>query len=133
MYKYESYVKLPETDAAGIVFFANYIRLAHDVYEKFIEEIGFSLNYVINEADFYLLIAHTEADYKQSLKLNEKYSINLQVREIGKTSFTLNYEFYNSKDKIAAIVKTVHVTVNKTSNKPTSLDEKLKLNLKKYI
>ncbi len=133
MYKYESYVKLPETDAAGIVFFANYIRLAHDVYEKFIEEIGFSLYHVITEADFYLLIAHTEADYKQPLKLNEKYSVHLNVEKIGKTSFTLSYEFYNSKNELAAVVKTVHVTVKKTTGKPVLIEENLKLNLSKHV
>lgn len=132
MYKKENIVKLPDTDAAGILFFANYIRLAHDVYEEFIRDIGFSLNYIINEADYFLLIAHIEADYKKALKLGENYSVSLKVEKIGKTSFTLSYELYNSGGNLSALIKTVHVAVDKKSNRPIRLAERLKAELEKY-
>ena len=132
MYKSKNYIKLPDTDAAGILFFANYIKLAHDVYEAFMAEVGFSLKYIINDAEFFLLIAHTEADYKIPLKLGENYSVNLKVEKIGRTSFVLKYDFFNSNDELSAIIKTTHVTVDKNSNQPDHIFEKLKSKLEIY-
>lgn len=132
MYSKENQIKLSDTDAAGILFFANYIKLAHDVYEEFMADMGFSLSYIINDADYYLLIAHTEADYKKALKLGEKYSVFLKVEKIGKTSFTLGYEIHDRGGDLSALIKTIHVAVDKKSNRPIRLADKLKVELQNY-
>ncbi len=91
MFKKEYFVTLPDTDAAGILFFGNYIKLAHIIYEEFMTEIDFSLKYIIEDADCLILIVHTEADYKKSLYLGDKFKLSLQVSKIGRTSFELSY------------------------------------------
>lgn len=130
MYKNDYIVKLPDTDAAGILFFANYLKLAHEAYESFMEEIGFSLRYIIDESDIFILIAHTEADYKSSLRLEDRYSIGITVSKIGKTSFDLTYRFVSDKKEVA-IVKTIHVVTDKESGRPLRLPRKLLDSLKK--
>ena len=131
MYKNKCVVKLPDTDAAGILFFASYIKLAHEAYESFMEEIDFSLRYIIDESDIFILIAHTEADYKSSLRLQDRFSIDIKVSKIGKTSFELFY-FFEKEDREVASVKTVHVVTEKKTGKPSRLPEKLLNELKKY-
>ena len=69
MYTIKDTIKLPDTDAAGILFFGNYFRLAHDVYESFLDTVDFPLSHVLTHAEVLLLIAHAECDYKTSLKL----------------------------------------------------------------
>ncbi|MFQ5454558.1 MAG: acyl-CoA thioesterase [Candidatus Zixiibacteriota bacterium] len=132
MFTLNSQVKLADTDAAGILFYANYFRLAHDGYESFLEAIDYSLNYVINESDILILIVHTEADYKQSLRLGVNYTLQIKVDKIGKTSFALNYRFEDSNSQIVAVIKTIHVTVSKGKNKPVKLPEKLRDKLTQY-
>ena len=131
MYKNDYIVKLPDTDAAGILFFASYIKLAHEAYESFMIDIDFSLRYVIDDSDIFLLIAHTEADYKSSLRLEDQYSIDITVSKIGKTSFELDYQFLKDNNEVAKI-KTVHVATDKKSGRPTKLPEKLLEGLRKY-
>ena len=132
MYKTEAKIKLPDTDAAGILFYGNYFKLAHEVYESFMEEIDFSLSYVLNDADILLLIVHAESDYKNSLRLGENYTVGLKVESIGRTSFVLSYEFSNGSGDINATLKTAHVAVSKDSNKPVGLPENLREKLQKY-
>lgn len=126
MFTIDFSVRLPDTDAAGILFFGNYFRLAHDVYEAFMESIGFSLSDVITKADFLILIAHSEADYKKPLRLGEKFTMELRVGEIGQTSFVLSYSLKDAQNGIVAKVKTVHVTVDKKSGDKIPLPEKLR-------
>ncbi|UCG61145.1 MAG: acyl-CoA thioesterase [Candidatus Zixiibacteriota bacterium] len=132
MHRTDSIVKLTDTDAAGILFYGNYFRLAHDAYESFIESVEFGLAYIINDADIWLLIAHAGSDFKTSLRLGDKYAIEIRVDNIGRTSFTLKYDFLKPAGELIASVKTVHVAVSKATGKPVSLPEKLRDNLTKH-
>ncbi len=126
MFTIDFSVRLPDTDAAGILFFGNYFRLAHDAYEAFMESIGFSLRYIVQEADFLVLIAHAEADYEKPLRLGDRATVELEVENIGRTSFVLSYSLRDVHNDIAATVKTVHVTVDKKSGDKVPLPEKLR-------
>jgi len=133
MYTIKDTIRLPDTDAAGILFFGNYFKLAHDVYESFLDAVDFPLSYVLSHADVLLLIAHAECDYKTSLKLGDKYIVNLRVEKIGRTSFILNYEFTDDSDSSIATARTVHVVVDKKSNKPVAVPASLREKLEKYV
>ena len=126
MFTINTSVRLPDTDAAGILFFGNYLKLAHDAYEAFMESMGFGLRYVIVEADFLVLIAHAEADYKKPLRLGDKLTVKLTVESASRTSFVLSYVLKDSQETVAATAKTVHVTVDKKSGDKIPLPEKLR-------
>ena len=122
---------LPDTDAAGILFFGNYIKLAHIIYEEFMENIGFSLCDIIDNAEILILIVHTEADFKKSMHLGDRYELSVKVSKIGNSSFILSYTF-TSDNTVTATAETVHVTVDKASNKPVGLSPQLVEQLKQY-
>ncbi len=126
MFTIDFSVQLPDTDAAGILFFGNYFRLAHDAYEAFMETIGFSLRHIIGEADFLVLIAHAEADYSKPMRLGDKLTAELQVENLGQASFVLAYSLKDVNNDIAATVKTVHVTIDKKSGGKIPLPERLR-------
>lgn len=131
MYKKDYIVKLPDTDAAGILFFASYIKLAHEIYESFMIDIGFSLRHIIEESDYLILIAHCESDYKKSLRLEDSYEITVSVSKIGGSSFGLKYVFANQNDVIAEVA-TVHVVVDKQSKKPIKMTDELRGKLEEF-
>jgi len=133
MFKVDFLVTLPDTDAAGIFFFGNYFRRIHETYELFMKKIDFSLSDIIYHSDFFLLIAHAEATYKKSMRLGEKYSVNLKVEKAGRTSFVLKYEILNNFGEITTAIKTVHVAVDKKSNKKIKLPVDLHKQLLKYM
>ena len=132
MYKIASKTKLPDTDAAGILFFANYFKLAHEAYESFMDSLDFGLKYVIDRSDVLILIAHAESDYKSSLRLGDEYELSIRVEKLGKTSFVLGYEFTNGNGDVAAALKTVHVAVSKETEKPVALPSALRDRLAKH-
>jgi len=128
-HKIKSTVKLHETDAAGILFFGNYFKVAHDAYESFMTSIGFDFNWIINEADFLLLIAHAESEYRRSLRLGESLAVEMSVESLGQSSFVLNYIVTNESNDPVAILKTVHVAVAKETNIKMHLPEELRKKL----
>jgi len=116
---------LHHTDAAGILFFANLFILAHECYESFLEpEVTFKS--IFSEQDLLMPIGHAEADYHKPLRVSDKIKIKLGLEDIGKSSFSLKYDFYTENGEYAATVKTSHVVKNKNGNHSISLPVKLK-------
>ena len=131
-FKTRRVIRLRDTDAAGTVFFLNYFIFAHETYELFLEEIGYSLRRIIERESFLLPIVHAESDYHQMIKLEDEITIVLNVNKIGKTSFTLVYDYFLENQELVGSIKTVHVCVDKTTLKKIPIPEDFQQALKKY-
>ena len=131
-FKTQRVIRLRDTDAAGVIFFVNYFVFAHETYELFLQEIGYSLRRIIQQESFLLPIVHAESDYHQMIELEEEITIVLSVNRIGKTSFTLVYDYFLENQELVGSVKTVHVSVDKTTLKKRPIPEELLQALKKY-
>ncbi|MEW5796891.1 MAG: thioesterase family protein [Candidatus Zixiibacteriota bacterium] len=125
-YTYHTTIKLYDTDAAGIVFFGNYFRLAHDVYQTFLEEHGIRFADVLGEGRLLLPIVHAEADYTKPLVVGDKVAITLNCAGISTHSFVLDYEMMRDGSLSAGKVSTVHVLIDRASNTKTPLPDKLR-------
>ena len=125
-------VRLRDTDAAGVIFFVNYFNFAHETYELFLEEIGYSPRRIFQQESFLLPIVHAESDYHQMIGLEDEITIVLSVNRIGKTSFALVYDYFLENQELVGSVKTVHVCVDKSTLKKRSIPSELRQALKKY-
>ena len=131
-FKTRRVIRLKDTDAAGVIFFVNYFVFAHDTYELFLEEIGYSLGRIIGQESFLLPIVRAESDYHQMLGLEDEITIVLNVNRIGSTSFTLVYEYFLENQELVGSVKTVHVCVDKATLKKRPIPEELRQALEQY-
>lgn len=131
-FKTRRVIRLKETDGAGVIFFVNYFAFAHETYELFMEEIGYSLGRIIQQESFLLPIVHAESDYHRMLKLEDSITIVLNASRIGRTSFTVVYDYFLEDEELAATVKTVHVCVDKTTLKKRPIPEELRQALEEY-
>ena len=113
MYTFETSVRLHDTDAAGILFFANQFKFAHDAYESFLRENNLGFARIFNESDYLLPIVHAEADYKATLDVGDKLSVQMKTEKIGDSSFTLSYDIMNSGGDNIGRVRTVHVCMDR--------------------
>lgn len=131
MFVYETSVKLHDTDSAGLLFFGHQFKIAHDVYETWLEQSGLGFARLFSEKDFLLPIVHAEADYDAVLYVGDKLSVGLSVVSIGDSSFTLGYDLHKENNKSAGTVRTVHVCMDKITRKKKPLPEDLRLALER--
>ncbi len=129
MFETKTVVKLHDTDAAGIVFFANYFKIAHSAYEAFMKSIGCGLDHILGDSEYIILIAHAEADYSRPLTLGETVNIGMKIERIGESSFILRYEFDDRAGNHVAQVKTVHVAIAKKGSDKIPIPEKVRIGL----
>jgi 1,4-dihydroxy-2-naphthoyl-CoA hydrolase len=129
-YIYRTKIRLHDTDAAGRLFFSNQFKIFHDAYESMLSDIGFGFSGILLDQKFFLPIVHAEADYKAPLFVDDPIETRVRVADIGRTSFTLAYEMFQSaRGTVVGTGKTVHVTVDKDTgrkiNLPTLFLEKI--------
>lgn len=125
MHIFETTVRLQHTDAAGVVFFARFFELAHVAYEDMLACIGQPLPRDLGKAPLILPIVHADSDYRSSLRLGDRVSIEVDVREVKSRSFTLGYRFVDADGTEAARLTTVHVAVDPATSRSTRLPDAL--------
>ncbi len=125
MYTYNYKVTFSECDPGGVIYFAAVFDIAHRAYEEFMELADFRRDYFNNDR-LAIPIIKSEAEYHEPLILHESIKVNLSVERTGNTSFSLAYSFVGEDDKIKASVKTVHVVIDKSDGKKTTLPEELR-------
>ncbi len=107
-------VRLDDTDAAGILFFANQFRFIHDALDDFFDADGHSFNKMLFEYGFIFVIVHAESDYLAPLTVGDNLEIHVMVKKIGTTSFIMMYNIYKSEDhSLVGTSKTIHVCVDR--------------------
>lgn len=126
MFTYQTRIKLHETDAAGLLFFANQFKLVHDAYELLLEQMGFGFAELLNNKPYFLPIVHAESAYKRPLFVGDVIEIQVRVVKVGDTSFAFGYTIVNARQEVVGTAKTVHVTMDKETQKKISLPQDMR-------
>jgi 1,4-dihydroxy-2-naphthoyl-CoA hydrolase len=110
--EYPFAVRLANTDAAGVLFYAQLFRHAHDAYEAWMAAIGHPLDAMIRGGGPALPIVHAQADYRLPMRHGDMIRVCISVEEIGGRSFAIGYRFVNAEGRPAATARTVHAAID---------------------
>ena len=126
-------VPFQDIDAAGVVFYAHLFRYAHEAYEHFMQQIGCSLQALLAEDSYLLPLVHAEADYRRPLRHADKLHIELRLKRLGQTSFTVGYRVLGEDQTEHASLETVHVALDRKTKRPVALPDSLRKALHQLI
>ena len=125
-------IRIHDVDAAGIVFFAKYFTLAHNVYEQFLADIGHSIPKAIDDGVYIIPIAHSECRYLSPMRHGDQITAELRLKEIRGTSFIVEVTLAGANGVHRATVTTRHVCVSTHTMKPIPLPESLRSALQPF-
>ena len=130
-FKYELKIYYEDTDAGGVVYYANYLKFLERARSEAIYEMGFSNTELKKEFGVLIIVKSCNIDYKKPAIFEDKLSIISTIKEITKTSFIMEQNINRDKELIASA--DIHlVSVNSDGN-PTKIPEILKNKLNEYI
>lgn len=127
MHIYRRRVTLSETDATGVIYFTEKLKIASEAFEDFLISKKWPLRDLIEKSEFLMPIVHAEADYSAPLWVGDLVEVRLKLAEMGTSSFTLEAELW--KNEMVGKTRIVHVTVSRISGKAIPLPEMLKSHL----
>lgn len=126
-------VRMHDTDMAGILYFARQFRFVHDALEELVEKEGLDFDTLFNRSDFVFVIVHVEADYLAPVKVGDVLEVQVEVENLGVSSFTMSYTIYKGKKVLMGKAKTVHVCLDAKTRKKIPLPQILKDKFTKYL
>jgi 1,4-dihydroxy-2-naphthoyl-CoA hydrolase len=126
---FEFTVRLAQTDAAGVMFFARQFELAHLAYEQLLEHLGVPLPADLARSGTLLPIVHAEADYVAPLRLGDRVRVSVWLRSLGRRSFAIEYEFQRADGTPTGRAQTVHVALDAGRQRAVDLPEAIRRKL----
>ena len=123
MYKFKTKVYYEDTDAGGVVYYANYLKFIERARTNLIQGLGFSLKSLSETYDSHFIVKNIHCNYIQSAKLEDELSIQTKFIEIKKASFKLE-QIIHRGDKAIFESEVLMVNIN-SRGKPLKIPEPL--------
>ena len=120
-----------DTDAGGIVYYANYLKYLERARTEALTTIGLS-NFQIKEKFGALIIVKScNIEFKKSAYLEDNLNIRSFIKSVTKTSFVMNQ--FISKDDNIIIESQVHLVFVNDKSKPVKVPQIIFDNFKPYF
>jgi 1,4-dihydroxy-2-naphthoyl-CoA hydrolase len=84
-------VRFQETDAAGVVYFANGLTICHGAYEASLQAVGFNLTVFFGPGNLAYPVVHATIDFRRPMRCGDQVQINLQPEQLDECSFEVQY------------------------------------------
>lgn len=115
-------VRLPLTDAAGVVFYARVFELEQELFERWLELGGFHLKDMLAGRFPPTPVVHCEADYRMPVRCGDRLTARIDAVEIGRSGFMLSWRF-SLGDAPAISVRVKRVAIDRRAGESTDLPE----------
>lgn len=104
-----------DTDAGGIVYYANYLRFAERARTEYIRALGCTQREALeSEEKCGFTVRHIEVDYKMPAVLDDFLVITCEMRDIKGASAVMYQEIYRGETLLSTIeVKVAYVDLNR--------------------
>lgn len=122
---YHRIIRFHETDAAGVVYFANSLTLCHEAYEAALAAAGIEVKLFFGGSPLAVPIVHASVDFRRPLHCGEQVAIALTPHRLDDTTFEIRYCLSTIEQKTVATALTRHVCIDSTSRQRQPLTPEL--------
>jgi acyl-CoA thioester hydrolase len=81
-----------DTDAGGVVFYANYLKFFERARTEWLRERGVGQQALKDETGAIFVVTDTQVRYKRPARLDDLLEVTVAVGESGRASFTLQQQ-----------------------------------------
>jgi acyl-CoA thioester hydrolase len=120
-----------DTDAGGVVYYANYLTVIERAGPEALAKLGFNNKKIKEDFGSLIMVKSCNIEYKISAYLEDELSIKSFVKSITKTSFFMNQFISRGEDLIAEAK--VHIVFVNNKGKPMRVPDILLKDFKPYF
>ena len=120
-----------DTDAGGIVYYANYLKFLERARTEALVTLGFNNKKIKEDLGALIIVKSCNIEYKISSHLEDELSIRSFVKSVTKTSFFMNQFISRGEDLIAEAK--VHLVFVNNKGKPIRIPGSLFHDFKPYF
>ena len=120
-----------DTDAGGVVYYANYLKYLERARTEALTTIGLSNLEIKEKFGSLIVVKSCNIEYKKPANLEDKLSIRSFVKSVTKTSFFMNQ--FITRDDIPIVDAQVRLVFVNQNNKPVKIPDIIFDNFKPYF
>ncbi len=118
-----------DTDAGGVVFYANYLRFMERARTEWLRSIGFEHEQLINKHDLLFAVRNLTIDYKNPGRLDDLLTITSRLLSNRGASIIFQQSIKNEKNELLTQAEIKVACLNATTLKASPMPEELLLEL----
>ena len=120
-----------DTDAGGVVYYANYLKYIERARTEALIKIGISNLKIKDNFKALIIVKSCNIDYKKSAHLEDELNIKSYILSLTKTSFVMSQTII--KSKIVIVEAKIHLVFVNEKAKPIKIPKLVVDKFKPYI
>jgi 1,4-dihydroxy-2-naphthoyl-CoA hydrolase len=114
---YHRTVRFQDTDAAGVVYFANVLSMCHEAYEASLTASGIELQLFFQNPTTAIPIIHASVDFRRPMYCGDQLRIELIPQQLDNYKFEIAYQIVAalSPQQSLATANTRHICIEPTT------------------
>ena len=123
-FKYTTRIYYEDTDAGGVVYYANYLKFLERARSEAIYSLGLSNKELLDKEGIIIIVKSCNIEYKKPAKFEDEIQIISKIKEVKNSSFKMQ-QIIQKNMTIISEAEILLVTVNK-EGKPVRIPNLLK-------
>jgi acyl-CoA thioester hydrolase len=115
-----------DTDAGGVVYYANYLKFMERCRTEWLRSLGFEQDRLLKEEGVLFAVRRVEADFRAPARFNDALVVEARIIKKGKASLTFRQEIRRESDRQLLCSGDVKVAcIDAQGFRPTPIPEKI--------
>lgn len=116
---YNMRVYYEDTDAGGVVYYANYLKFAERARTEMLRANGIQQSELREKYGVLFVVTRCEIDFKKPARLDDILTIDTRITDLGKVRLSMHQTVRRGEDMLAELV--VHLACVNENGKPSSI------------
>ena len=129
-FKYNLKIYYEDTDAGGVVYYANYLKYLERARTEALAKIGLSNLKIKNDHKALIIVKSCNINYKKSTFLEDELNIKSHVISITKTSFVMSQTII--KKNVVIVESNIHLVFVSEKMRPIKIPKLILDKFKPY-
>ena len=113
-----------DTDAGGIVYYANYLKYAERARTEFLRHLGINQQEMLKNQECGFVVRNCNINYKSPARLDDTLNITCKVTELKGASLKMEQKLYR-EDTVICEIEITLVFLSLTTMRPSKIPAKI--------
>jgi acyl-CoA thioester hydrolase len=101
LYRHTIRIYWEDTDAGGVVFYANYLKFFERARTEWLRSLGVEQQRLRDETGAIFVVSHAQVRYHRPARLDDRIDVTAGVRQIGRATMTFEQQAWRAGELLA--------------------------------
>lgn len=111
-----------DTDAGGVVYYANYLKFLERARTEWLSHLGLEQDRLADEAGVVFVVRRVEADYLRSARFNDRLTVRCRLQALSRVSLTMAQQVLRG-DEVLLEAEVKVVCVDRGAFRPVKIPD----------